>query len=46
LSTVPLRMFSLFPSSLEILALPIAAQEMIFAAWLIAKGFNSSAIAS
>jgi uncharacterized membrane protein len=46
LSTVPLRMFGLFPSSLEILALPIAAQEMIFAAWLIAKGFNSPEIAS
>jgi uncharacterized membrane protein len=41
-----LRMFSLSPSSLEILALPIAAQEMIFAAWLIAKGFNSSATVS
>ena len=46
LSTAPLRMFSLFPSTLEILALPIAAQEMIFAVWLIAKGFNSSATAS
>jgi uncharacterized membrane protein len=46
LSTVPFRMFDIFPSSLEILALPIAAQEMIFAAWLIVKGFNLSAIAS
>ena len=46
LATVPLRMFSLSSSSLDILALPIAAQEMIFAAWLIAKGFNSSTKAS
>ena len=29
-----------------ILALPIAAYEMILAVWLIVKGFNSSAIAS
>jgi uncharacterized membrane protein len=42
LANAPLRLFSLSPSSLEILALPIAAQEMIFAVWLIAKGFNSS----
>jgi hypothetical protein len=40
LTTVPFRMFSAFPSSLEILALPIAAQEMILAIWLIVKGFN------
>ena len=40
LTTVPFRMFSVFPSSLEILALPIAAQEMIMAVWLIVKGFN------
>jgi hypothetical protein len=39
-------MLNLSSSSLEILALPIAAQEMIFAVWLIAKGFNSSATAS
>jgi hypothetical protein len=44
LANAPLRMFSLSPSSMEILALPIAAQEMIFAAWLIVKGFNSSEI--
>ena len=31
--------------SIEILYLPIAVQEMVFAVWLIVKGFNSSAIA-
>ena len=30
---------------LIVLALPIAAYEMILAGWLIVKGFNSSAIA-
>jgi Domain of unknown function (DUF4386) len=44
LATVPFRMFGLFPSWLEILALPIAAQEMILAVWLIVKGFNSSVV--
>jgi hypothetical protein len=38
--------FSLFGiSSLDFLAIVIAVQEMIFAGWLIVKGFNSSAIA-
>ena len=40
-----LRVFSFSSPSLEILALPIAAQEMIFAAWLIIKGFNTFATA-
>ena len=32
--------------SIEILFIPIAVQEMVFAVWLIVKGLNSSAIAS
>ena len=39
----PLNMLS---SILTILALPIAVQEMVFAVWLIVKGFNPAAIAS
>jgi hypothetical protein len=43
-------LFSLTPnmisSILTILAVPIAVQEMIFAVWLIVKGFNPAAIAS
>jgi hypothetical protein len=46
LATWPVRMFGLSPPMIEIFALPIAAQEMILAAWLIVKGFNPSAIAS
>lgn len=39
-----LQSFSINP--VEILFLPIAVQEMVFAVWLIVKGFDSSAIAS
>ena len=39
-----LESFSINP--VEILFLPIAVQEMVFAVWLIVKGFNSSAINS
>jgi hypothetical protein len=46
LPTWPVRMFGLSIPMIEILALPIAAQEMVLAAWLIVKGFSSSAIAS
>jgi hypothetical protein len=38
-----LRMFG---SELGILMAPLGVQEMVFALWLIVKGFNSSAIAS
>jgi len=41
-----LTMFGLLPATAEtIMALPIALQEMVFAVWLIVKGFNSSTIA-
>lgn len=33
-------------SGLALMSLPIAVQEMVFAAWLIVKGFNASAITS
>jgi uncharacterized protein DUF4386 len=39
-----LQSFSINP--VEILFLPIAVQEMVFAVWLIVKGFNLSKIAS
>jgi hypothetical protein len=43
-----LGLFGLSPESTTttILAAPIAVQEMVFAVWLIVKGFNPSAIAS
>ncbi len=37
---------SLFGLDPSFLAMPIFAQEMVFAAWLIVKGFDTSAIAS
>ena len=46
LATTPFRMFGAFPPSLEIFALIIMVQEMVFAVWLIVKGFNSSATTS
>jgi hypothetical protein len=37
---------SLFGSDPAILAAPIALQEMVFAVWLIVKGFDTSEVAS
>jgi len=39
-------LLQLLDISLDILFLTIALQEMVFAVWLIVKGFNSSAVAS
>ena len=42
-------MFGVFPQLSvwgAILALPVAAYEMILAVWLIVKGFNESALAT
>jgi len=44
-----LEMFGVFPQVSvwgAILSLPVAANEMILAVWLIVKGFNESALAS
>lgn len=40
LATIPFRLFGVFPAELEFLAFVIFVQEMIFAIWLIVKGFN------
>jgi hypothetical protein len=37
---------SMFGLSLGVLMAPLALQEMVMAAWLIAKGFNTSVVAS
>lgn len=43
---VMFRVIGPMSTSQVVLALPIAVQEMVLAAWLIVKGFNPSAIAS
>ncbi len=42
---VVFQVIEAFSTTQIVLALPIAAQEMVLAAWLIARGFNPSAIA-
>ncbi|MGD6852544.1 MAG: DUF4386 domain-containing protein [Candidatus Bathyarchaeia archaeon] len=41
-----LHLFGFNPPMIEILALPIAAQEMALAVWLIVKGFNQTVMKS
>ena len=43
---VMFRLIESFSPPQLVLALPIAVQEMVMAVWLIAKGFNPSAIAA
>lgn len=42
----PLHIAPSIGSGIGLLMIPLAIQEMVFAVWMIVKGFNSSAIAS